>query len=359
MDNEATYGNRREEILQTAETLFAERGYRETGLLEVSERMGFRRQAIYHYFKSKDDILLELIRRAGNALETSAEPTFRSDLPPRDKLTKLVRNHMEQVLRHAAVFRIQFQELDKIGEPRGEALREARAGYMRKFAAVIKQGQADGIFVDIPHTTLALFIVGMCNWATEWYGPGTRASIDEVAEAAAQLAVNGAVAPGRARRASKPAQRPAATRTKRTPGSSSDRTSAPAKATAPRKRATKATPATDTARPTKKSSPVKAAAPAKKTSSAKRAAKSATPADGLRATKTTRAEPSASRISSPTKAAGTAKRTPKPAGAARSGRTATRSEPTTRSAVKRPQTSARPRKSASATDRRGRRSGNR
>lgn len=106
MDDEETYGNRREEILQTAEKLFAERGYHETGLFEVAERLGFRRQAIYHYFKSKDDILLEPIRRAGKALETSADPTFRSDLPPRDKLTELVRTHMQQILRHASVFRI-------------------------------------------------------------------------------------------------------------------------------------------------------------------------------------------------------------------------------------------------------------
>jgi AcrR family transcriptional regulator len=184
--------SRRDEILHVAEKLFAERGYRETGLNEVAEQLGFHRQAIYHYFKSKDDILLELIGRAGEALDVSADPIFRSDLSPEDKLTELVRNHIRQVLSHAAVCRIQFQELDKIAGPRGDELRKSRAAYVRRFAAVIRDGQAKGVVVDTPNTTLALLIIGMCNWMTEWYGRGTSMRIDELAEHGARLAVHGA-----------------------------------------------------------------------------------------------------------------------------------------------------------------------
>lgn len=42
---------------------------------------------------------------------------------------------------------------------------------MHRFASVMKEGQDAAAFIDIPHTALALLIVGMCNWATEWLRP--------------------------------------------------------------------------------------------------------------------------------------------------------------------------------------------
>jgi len=185
-------GDKREQILREAQKLFAERGYRETNLTEVAERMGFRRQAIYHYFKSKDEILEEHIFRAGQALEESANPIFDSDLAPSEKLAALVRNHVEQVLRDASVFRIQFEELDKMTDERGASLRAARDEYARRVAAVIADGQASGEFVEIPPMTQALLVIGMCNWTIEWYGPASHMTVTEVANYAARAAVFGA-----------------------------------------------------------------------------------------------------------------------------------------------------------------------
>jgi AcrR family transcriptional regulator len=36
----------------------------------VAIQLGFRRQAVYHYFPSKDDILYELVGRAGQSIAT-------------------------------------------------------------------------------------------------------------------------------------------------------------------------------------------------------------------------------------------------------------------------------------------------
>ena len=51
---------RRREILDVAERLFAEHGYASTSMDDVAEAVGVTKPAIYHYFRSKDDILLEI-----------------------------------------------------------------------------------------------------------------------------------------------------------------------------------------------------------------------------------------------------------------------------------------------------------
>ncbi|NUU24997.1 MAG: TetR/AcrR family transcriptional regulator [Streptomycetaceae bacterium] len=56
-------GNRREEILQTAVAMFAEHGYRGTSLNAIADRVGLTRQGVLHYFPSKQDLLVTLLRR--------------------------------------------------------------------------------------------------------------------------------------------------------------------------------------------------------------------------------------------------------------------------------------------------------
>ena len=51
----------RARILAQAEQLFAEKDFSGTGIGEIAKRAGIAKSVIYHYFKSKDDILKTLI----------------------------------------------------------------------------------------------------------------------------------------------------------------------------------------------------------------------------------------------------------------------------------------------------------
>jgi|ERR1700694_808977 len=192
---------RREQILQTAQKLFAEQGFRETNLNDVATQLGFRRQAVYHYFRSKDEILYELIDRAGQAIATSAQSILDTDKPPAETLAEVVRNHVRQVLANIEIFRIQFTELFKLTSERADMLRRDMWAYVHAIAEVIEAGQKDGTFVDVPAVTQALLILGMCNETTAWYSADrTPLSIDEVADYAARMALAGATGNKRTKR---------------------------------------------------------------------------------------------------------------------------------------------------------------
>ena len=189
---------RREQILQAAQKLFAEKGFRETNLHDVATQLGFRRQAVYHYFPSKDEILYELIDRAGQAIATSAQQILNTGTPPTEVLAEVVRNHVRQVLTHVDVFRIQFSELYKLTSDRADTLRRGMGAYTQAIANVIEAGQRDGTFVDVPPVTQALLILGMCNGTIEWHRPARSPnSIDDIAEFAARLALAGATGTSR------------------------------------------------------------------------------------------------------------------------------------------------------------------
>ncbi|WP_319449814.1 MULTISPECIES: TetR/AcrR family transcriptional regulator [unclassified Mycobacterium] len=229
---------RRAAILAAATKLFAEQGFRETNLNQIAEELGFRRQAVYHYFPSKEEILYELVAAAGEAMTQSSQALFDAKVSPEVALADVVRSHVIVVLSRADIFRVQFSELNKLTGKRAEVLRDATSAYVRGIADVIKRGQKAGTFFRGSAMTQALLVVGMCNWTTDWYrADQAHLTIEEVAEYAAQMAISGLI------------DKPASTR----------RRTATAKAPVPAKRTLKTvTRSNSAAAPARRPSPQKA-----------------------------------------------------------------------------------------------------
>ena len=51
-------------LLTAAAALFAERGFGGTSMADIAERVGVRKASLYNYYPSKDELLMELLRRS-------------------------------------------------------------------------------------------------------------------------------------------------------------------------------------------------------------------------------------------------------------------------------------------------------
>jgi AcrR family transcriptional regulator len=187
--------SRREQILEVSEEIFAERGFDATNLDLVAARLGVKRQAIYYYFKSKDDILVELVVRGGSALLDAVRPTLDSDLEPREKLARVLVNHVKHVLGNPVTFRVQFAEVRRMAPESIAKVRHEQESYVKDVAAVIESGQDVGQFVQGPPIPMALMLLGMCNATLDWYQPGRHMAIPDVAALAVTTAMDGVSAP--------------------------------------------------------------------------------------------------------------------------------------------------------------------
>jgi AcrR family transcriptional regulator len=66
----AQAGRTRQQILQTAQRLFAERGYDATSLQMIADEMGLTKAAVYYHFPAKVDIRHEIIQSGVERLMT-------------------------------------------------------------------------------------------------------------------------------------------------------------------------------------------------------------------------------------------------------------------------------------------------
>src|SRR5215210_2717006 len=96
--------SRREQILQAAAQLFAERGSRAVGVDDVGAAVGVTGPAIYRHFASKDAMLAEmLVRISERLLSGASEVVAAAGDSPTAQLRALVDFHVDFALDNPAL----------------------------------------------------------------------------------------------------------------------------------------------------------------------------------------------------------------------------------------------------------------
>ncbi len=82
-----------ERIVRTAERLFAQRGFSSTGMRAIAKAARVSIGAIYHHFKSKEDILERIIRDELDRRRQALAELKAAGLPLKDQIQKIVEMH--------------------------------------------------------------------------------------------------------------------------------------------------------------------------------------------------------------------------------------------------------------------------
>lgn len=82
-----------EKIVRTAERLFAQKGFASTGMRAIAKAAQVSIGAIYHHFKSKEDILERIIRDELDRRRQALTELKAAGLPLKDQIQKIVEMH--------------------------------------------------------------------------------------------------------------------------------------------------------------------------------------------------------------------------------------------------------------------------
>jgi len=97
-------------IMETALSLFAEKGYHETSIQEIAERIGIAKGSVYSFFRSKEEILFTIFDHYHQMMYELARDTLADNLPARQKLNKLIHISLEQFGRFKLFLTLQRKE---------------------------------------------------------------------------------------------------------------------------------------------------------------------------------------------------------------------------------------------------------
>ncbi len=166
--------SRRDELLELAATMFAERGLRATTVRDIADSAGILSGSLYHHFKSKEQMVEEVLRDFLDWLFDRYQEIVDSQSSPLERLKGLFMASFEAIEhRHAQVVIYQDEAKRLSSLPQFDFV-EARNQEQRKmWVDVLNQGVDDGCFRPDLDVDLVYRFIRDTTWVSvRWYQPG-------------------------------------------------------------------------------------------------------------------------------------------------------------------------------------------
>lgn len=153
---------RRNELLNSAQTLFFSKGYEATTIADIMERAGVSKGGFYHHFTAKDDLLEALGERLAAETVDRLQPILNEEgLDAIARMNAVLSQARRFKVEDAAVTRAAF---DAAFKPENIVLyhrlnRAVSKVMLPLFINILRQGKAEGLFrIDDPATTAEIIL---------------------------------------------------------------------------------------------------------------------------------------------------------------------------------------------------------
>jgi AcrR family transcriptional regulator len=173
--------NERSDVRRAAVALFAEQGYRATGVRDIADALGIGATSIYSHINSKSELLQEILIDTLDAILAVLRDAIGSSPDVVEQLRRaaesqvrfLVENPQEAVI---AIRDFRWAEGDAL-----TAIYERRRRYRKAFEDLLTEGVNQGR-MSISNTKIAAFsIIEMAEGVPRWFRPGGEVSINQLA----------------------------------------------------------------------------------------------------------------------------------------------------------------------------------
>ncbi len=185
--------SRRLEILRRAAEVFERKGVARTSMEDIANAVGIKREGVYYYFKSRGDILLEVILPQSNSLLLNLQSILRSNISAKDKLHEAVRSHLDSFNPAYLEMSVALREDHFVrDDAKLQELKKSWDDYSHCWVELIAMGQQDGEFDTSLNPKMAAYgLLGMMNWICRWYDPQGDVSIPEIIQQYTTMATTG------------------------------------------------------------------------------------------------------------------------------------------------------------------------
>ena len=159
---------RKQQLLDCAAELFAERGYAETRVIDIVRAAGVAKGLFYWYFENKEALFKELAGSIRLNLRREQGAALRDDARP---LVNLYRGTEVSVLfmaEHAHFFAL----LEVEGRNFTDVLRQGTQQHIRDMVRIVEAGQADGSIREEDANLMALGVVGSVGHFSHFHRTG-------------------------------------------------------------------------------------------------------------------------------------------------------------------------------------------
>jgi AcrR family transcriptional regulator len=132
----------RERILETATSLFVERGYDGVAMREISDACGITKAALYYHFTGKAELLSEIFTAYLDEIAVVISAGVEGGGSAEAQLRRVVRGMFEVPVERRAILRLAMHDVGSLETEQRAAFGQA---YQKRFIGPLQQLVADGV----------------------------------------------------------------------------------------------------------------------------------------------------------------------------------------------------------------------
>jgi AcrR family transcriptional regulator len=186
---------RHQEILEAAARVFHEKGYESTSIQDIADEIGILKGSLYYYIRSKEDLLYEIIQGVHEDALANVERLDGLEGDALQKIRAFMVAHLTFMAENLVQMGVFFHDFRSLSDERRKEVIAARDLYDRRLRSLIQQGKREGLIGPrVDPKLAALAAMGSMNWLYQWYRPGGRQGIAQIASGFADLIVDGLAA---------------------------------------------------------------------------------------------------------------------------------------------------------------------
>jgi len=172
-----------DQILEQSARLMAKKGYHGTSMRDLAQTTGRSLSGLYHYFSNKDELLFLINYRGFTSLVEMTENSDCNNLSAKQRLKKLISNHVKYFYQHQSEMRVMMFSTQQIDVERSKEIKVLKNKYTNEFTTAV----ADFISLVssenldkklLERKTYLLF--GMMNWVYGWFSTNEHGTVEEL-----------------------------------------------------------------------------------------------------------------------------------------------------------------------------------
>jgi AcrR family transcriptional regulator len=171
-----------EKISRVIAHLFARNGYHKTSMRDIARKLGMNQSSLYHYFKSKEDMLFKLMNDAMDDAMPVLEEICQTRISAEEKLRNVLGFYTRYFAGDQDRLILLVNEREVLSEKYKDILIEKERRYVRLFKEIFEDLWTQKKARDIPPQIATFAFLGMVHYTINWYRQSGPVGLEQLAE---------------------------------------------------------------------------------------------------------------------------------------------------------------------------------
>jgi AcrR family transcriptional regulator len=168
----------RQRVVSESAEIFSRRGFRATSMNEIAAAVGLSKPTLYHYFRSKEELLVRIYSDVLDESLAMGQETVAAADTPLDAIRELIASRVVYTCHKQALLKVCFEEEHELPAELAMEVLERRRAFENLFVTALREhleqhpdlhlGMAPSIYVNM--------CLGAVNWSYKWFSPAGPSS---------------------------------------------------------------------------------------------------------------------------------------------------------------------------------------